>query len=332
MFHIDPYLFFFILIVLNSLAPVALILAIVFLAVAKLRARSGFRITAYVCIAWLVTAAGVNLSVLIPSIISNRTQQQYRDAHTHQVSQPETIDGNQYPAGTTLHMRDDDHSVNSGTLSSPAVINGLPISGDFELPADEGSVDDGRIRNKITGTLTEPRVLDNVPCAPGAFAFSSVEIACTLAKPMTLHGFNIAGGTRFALLHEAGADHITQLSLAAPTLIFDSTYPAGTILRPMGRTASDIGHITQGTSGLVDVCMPAGSQLALGEAHLFGPVDLLYNLDRIELVTGCPGVIDHPPPQKGSIELHGKHYDSASVDLKLQQWSELAPATSTGGR
>ena len=327
MFHNDRYFFLFVLIVLNSVSPVALILASVFLSVSKLRARKGFRVTAYVCVAWLVVAAGVNLSVMIPSIRSQRSLDQYRDAHARQLSQPETIDGNQYPAGTTLHLREDNHSVNSGTLPVPALINGLPITGEFELPEDEGSVDGGRIHNKITGTLTEPRVLNKIPCAPGAFAFSSVEIACTLAQPISMHGFPMAGGTRFALLHEAGQDHITQLSLASPALIFDSTYPAGTILRPMSRTASDIQHIAQGTSGLVDVCMPAGSQLPLGEARLSGPVDLLYNLDRIEVVIGCPGVIDHPPdPRKGSIELHGKHYESATVDLKLQQWSELVAA------
>ena len=329
MFHIDPYLFFFILIALNYLSPVALILAIVFLAVARLRVRKGFRTTAYVCIAWLVAAAGVNLSVLIPSIRSQRTQDQYRDAHTRQVTQPLTIDGNQYPVGTTLHLRDDDHSVDSGTLPVPTLVNGLPITGDFELPADEGSIDGGQIRNKITGTLTQPRVLDKIPCAPGTFAFSTVEIACTLAQPITLHGFAIAAGTRFALLHEAGEDHITQLSLASPALIFDSMYPAGSILRPMGRTASEIEHLAQGTSGLVDVCLPDGGKLTLGGANLPGPVDVAYSPDRIEVVVGCPSFSPRSEDRPdGTFELHGKHFYSGTYTLATQQWSELEPPVS----
>ncbi len=328
MFRFDPYLGFLLIILLTYLSPVALVLAIVFLAVPRLRRNRRYRIAAYVCIAWLVVALSVDLATTIPMTRSMQEQDRYREAHTRQLSQPETIDGNQYPARTTLHLREDGHSVNAGTLPAPTLVNGLPVTGDFALPADEAG-----IHNKITGTLTQPRMLADIPCAPGPFAFSTAEVACTLARPITMHGFQIAGGTRFALLHESGEEHITELTLAAPITLFDSPFPAGSILQPMRSNASDIEHLAQNTSGSLDVCLPAGSTLMLGQARLVGTVDLAYNVDRIEVVYGCPGV--HPSGNTGPagfIDYQGKHFQSGSLDLKTHLWSELDPVPAGGSR
>ena len=328
MFHFDPYLGLLLIIVLTFLSPVALILAIVFLIVPRLRHNRRYRIAAYVCIAWLAVALSVDLATLIPSSRSIQAMDKHRDEHTRRLSQPETIDGNQYPAGTTLLMREDNHSVNSGTLAAPTLVNGLPLSGDFQLPADEAS-----IHNKVTGTLTKPRTLGDIPCAPGPFAFSTAEVACTLARPITMHSFPIAGGTHFALLHESGEEHITELTLAAPITIFDSPFPAGSVLQPMRSNASDIEHLAQNTSGSLEVCLPAGSQLMLGQARLVGTVDLGYNVDRVEVVFGCPGVkLSGETGPAGFIDYHGKHFQSGALDLKTHLWSDLDPVPPGGSK
>ena len=326
MFHFDPYLRLLLLVVLNYLSPVAFILAVVFLAFPKLRSNPRYRTAAYVSLAWLIVAAAVDFVTIIPNIRSRQEQDRYRESHTRQLTQPETIDGNQYPAGTTLHMREDNHSVNAGTLPSPAVINGLPLNGDFTLPADEAS-----IHNKITGTLTEPRTLDQIPCAPGPFALSTAEISCTLARPIAMHGFQIAGGTHFALLHEFGEDHITKLTLAAPVTIFDSPFPAGSVLQPMRSNASDIEHLAQNTSGMLDVCLPGGSELLLGQAKLSGVIDLEYHVDHIQVVYGCGGILPAGQPI-GFIDYQGRRFQSGRLDLKTHLWSDLDPVPPGGSK
>ena len=307
------------LIVLRLLFPFAVAGAAVCFALPSLRSRTSARVTGLFCcaiiavnLAWTLYTGGANA-------IRKAANAPFLATHTRHLAQAQTIDGNSYPAGSDLVTQPGGSRIGSGTLPAPASILGIPLIGKFTITGGDTGTD-----SEVTGTLASAQTIDTLPCATNApIVHSSTGTTCRLAQATTLHGFPLAPGSSAALRKQDGEQFLTNITLAAPTTILDSSFPAGTMLVPMSGTAQSLEHLAAFTSGVLDLCLPAGAHMPFDQAILIGPVELTYNPDRIQILAGCPG-FDSPQPS-GSFTYQGKQFSAGSLSRTSHTWSDLQP-------
>ncbi len=313
------YFSFGALILLRLLFPFAVAGAAVCFALPSLRARTSARVAGFFCCAIIA----INLALTIYTggayAIRKASDAPFFVTHSRHLTQAQTIDGNSYPAGSDLVTQPGGSRVGSGTLPTPASILGIPLIAKFTITGDDTGT-----YSEVTGTLAAAQTIDTLPCAANApIVHSSTGTTCRLAQGTTLHGFPLAPGSSAALRKQDGQQLLTRITLAAPLTIFDSPFPAGTMLGPMSSTAPSLEHLAAFTSGVLDLCLPAGAHMPFDQAILIGPVELTYNPDRIQILAGCPG-FDSPQPS-GSFTYQGKQFSAGSLSRTSHTWSDLQP-------
>ncbi len=213
---------------------------------------------------------------------------------THHLTQPESFFGTVYPAGSTILVAESGDAVESGTLSRPTLLRGLPLVGNFSLSPAHGDTPAGAF-----GTLATDAVINTAPCAGHRpVNYNPTFISCTLAHDLLRDGFHLAGGTFLILRKKAAADDfaLEQGAFAEPTLLFGTTYPAHTILAPgywsLAPNAPSLAVQYAALpgpeqTGIQTLCLTSGTTVTLEGAVLHGAMQIGYMPDRIDVNAGC---------------------------------------------
>ena len=297
--------------------PFLLAAAIVILALPALRRRTGLRRTAYgvlaTCAVLLVCAlpAGVALLDFAP-----------RHSTTHRLNAPRTFGGILFPAGSTIHVWPEDDKVESGTVPSPTVIEGLPLIGDFRFPTGADPV--------FTGTLATPHNLDGIPCAPGPVRVYGPEVVrCVLAQDYAFEEHLLAAGQDMELYRPSeplppGAAYFPpELRfgvLARPEVLFGTSWPAGTVV---GGIKASPGQMAGKPWGEVVFCLPDGKTADIGAATLHGFIAYYVRDDYLRVFTQCDLVPERGYDMSGHVQVGPDrfHIGARLDDASPWEWS-----------
>jgi hypothetical protein len=144
------------------------------------------------------------------------------------LSEPSIVDGIAFPAGTRLQF-DKYRQVESGIFPSPTLIQGLLLTGRFEV--EHNAFANPRI---WAGVLARETEIEGVPCAGGEFQrpdWVSPEILkCRLARDFDFLGFPLASGSLIELYPAYGPKRLERGTLRTSAILFDVEWPAGTAI------------------------------------------------------------------------------------------------------
>lgn len=318
--------------VLSVLAYGALVFAgpfllgggILLLAIPALRRRRGLRRTAYgmlaACPALLLCAVPVLEDMLSPL----RYSLQMRAAR-HHLSAPQTFDGIQFPAGSTVQLSITDGKVESGNVPVPTVIAGLPLVGDFDLL--------GEIDFYVkSGTLAAPAVVNDVPCAPGPIRFSFLDPSttrCVLARDHEFQGHWFAGGQAFEVVRHRQPrpddeaffpDQVQFGVLAKPEALFGTTWPAGTMVGGITDRPEEMTPEADGQD--VAFCLPDGATADIGVATLHGFIAYyVRSSGYLRVFTECKLVPERGHDMSGYVQVGPDRFHIGSRSDRASPWT-----------
>lgn len=312
-----------------SIPFAALVCAIVF-GVPALRRKRAARTAGFASLALAATCPlGLAVSLMLAAGVQTFDIASLANRH-HHLTKPEIFFGTTYPAGSVVVVNEKGDALESGTLSQPTVVEGVPLIGDFTRSAG-----DGPSTTSVSGVLATDTMLHTAPCAGRSKATYAVEyVNCILAHDVTLNGLPLAGGTYVALRKDVQNDDfvLQQGALSAPVLLFGTVYPARTVVAP------DYASVPAGTETLADllrqpvdphesgiriVCLQPGATVPLEDAVLHGPLGINYMADRTDVSTYCAFRIadqDVPAGEDGFITRGTQTFRDGGVDAKSHTW------------
>ena len=177
--------------------PILLGAGILLLAVPSLRRDPAKRRTAY----WVLGVCPVLLLVGSPALmiwLEPYINAYEKRSNHYELSASRTLGGIAFPAGSTVQMSSSSVGrwVESGRVPVPTVIGGLPLIGQFTLNNQFDYV-------FVTGTLASPADLNGVPCGPGPADYyhgeGNLRTGCVLARDYDLNGVVLAGGSNIEI-------------------------------------------------------------------------------------------------------------------------------------
>lgn len=260
-------------------------IAVLSLAIPAWRRKTWVRRAAYSVLA----IDGVLLAASIPVLVWDTHRfldWVHKEAATYHLAVPRTFAGTEFPAGSTVHLRDDG-TPNYGELPIPTTILGLPIVGEFFLGNHYGGTEVG-----ITlATLAVPTLIYGIPCGPGSLIAHRATTQCVLAEEYEFAGHRLAMGQPVTVHRRRPnpPDELASGTLARPELLFGATWPAGTILF---RVTAPPEQMVDGSEpdmpSSIQLCLPPGLTAAIPGATLHGLIGYeIYAKNRI-VVADCP--------------------------------------------
>ena len=189
-------------------------------------------------------------------------------ARTLVLAPSQVVSGVPFPAGTTLHMSEDG-SVDRGVVPVPTAIAGLLLVGEFEIGLQG-----------VTGTLAEPAEIDGVPCAADEVYRDKdwghewpAHVECILARGTAINDHDVAEGTKVAVSSKPSGERQLYIgTLAHAELLFDVTWPAGTVLHATAASPQRLAHAPASPGEDVSFCTPEGQDVSVPGVVLHGKV------------------------------------------------------------
>ena len=145
---------------------------------------------------------------------------------------------------------------------------GLVLENEFQLGAEYGTDPMG----VLDATLAEPVAIHGIPCGPGPLKSQRDTTRCTLARDWVFAGHVLAAGTALEV-YRSPLDEPPKLtfgSLARPELLYDVTWPPGTIMGGVSQTPAQMAHGLEPDGGYIQFCLPPGAMAAIPGATLHG--------------------------------------------------------------
>ncbi len=205
-------------------------------------------------------------------------------------------------------------------LSRPTTFNGTLLPAGSTIQADS----DGA----IFGTISQPTVIAGIPCAAGEINLNPTFTYCVLGRNFIFHGFPQAAGTHIQVRGAAGEGDsriLEQGTIAAPTLLFDTLYPAGTLMAFEATSPSASAHLPAAT-GIQPICLAPGASVQIQGATLFGPYRIDYTGTTIQLTPTC-NYLFSPAPVARATHGHGMSrgtpFTHATYDTQTAQWTNV---------
>ena len=273
--------------------PLAIVVSALVFGIPSLRRRRVARVVGWVSIAIGATCPLGGALFLAESAASKSSESMSEVRRTRHLSHAETFFGTEFSAGSTVLIAEKGDAVESGTLSQPAFIRGLPLVGQFsDYPEHDGTPPGA------SGTLAVDAIVNTAPCAgKRGINYNPTFVSCTLAHDLLRDGFHFAAGTFLILRKRPGNGFgLEQGALAEPTQLFGTVYPAHTILAP-GYWSLDPNAPSLAVqyaqlpgpeqTGIQTLCLTSGTTVTLEGAVLHGPMQIGYTPDQIEVASGC---------------------------------------------
>ena len=246
-------------------------------------------------------------------------------SRTHHLRTPETLAGVLFPAGSTIVLeKDHPDFIESGKLPAPTVVHGYTLIGDFTMLSPEADDRPGA----LSGTLAQPATIAGIPCGAAAININSTFTSCILAQDFTLGGFNLQRGSFVqARLGSEGKQQLEQATLATPTLLVDTLYPAGTMMLLSGGDAASLAHLdARHNAPNLNVCLTTGNEVMLGGARVRGAALLQYSGQSVNLDRFCNlQSPDYDNTEKGMPEadLNGTRFNQGYFTFATGKWDGL---------
>lgn len=171
---------------------------------------------------------------------------------------PREIAGVLLPPNSYVQL-DDEGRISYGRVSSPTIIYGMPLVGEFSV--EEANFSDDGQPFIGSGTFAKPFSYRGIPCAAAAFDVSQIHtLTCTLAQETILYGIPLRGGSRISVyLSRWGKQALKLGVLGRQDTYYGVDWPAGTQVEDelgTGVTA----EILQGLKpGSVSFTLPSGN-------------------------------------------------------------------------
>ena len=304
--------------------PALLLACIVILIPALRRNRIGRAVALFFAIiSGICPLAGAVVFLQFGTIMASDSLNLHQ--RTHHLKTPQTLAGILFPAGSTIMLQQGHPDfIEAGTLSQPTAIYGYPLIGDFTMEAPN----EDHIGKQLSGTLAQPTAIQGIPCAAGPINTTQSFTNCTLAQPFTMHGFSLAPGTIIQTRLQPNGDVLLDsATLAVPTLIYDTLYPAGTSIGPDRDSAADIAHLPFPHLSALFIRLHSKAQITLGDAALQGPLTLHYFFDQIQVENACPernGMsVPTTDPSCGFGLLQGTRFTNGIYNHNNHTWTDL---------
>jgi hypothetical protein len=210
------------------------------------------------------------------------------------LSEPRIVDGIAFPAGTRLQF-DKYWQVESGIFPSPTLVQGLLLTGRFEV--EHNAFAKPRI---WAGVLARESEIEGVPCASEEFQrpdWVSPEILkCRLARDFDFLGYPLASGSLIELYPAYGPKRLERGTLRTSVILFGVEWPAGTAITAE-RDAATLLHAPV-TDYLTRLCVPQGSAIVLKGVESHGAVEIATGGSLIGFWSD-PAVIAEQCPNSG---------------------------------
>lgn len=237
---------------------------------------------------------------------------------THTLTVPQTFAGVAFPAGSIVHVNEASGRPEFGTVPVPTLIAGLMLSGNFRLEREY-------LRDADTiaeGTLAVPTVIHGIPCGRGILVAQDEVTRCILDRDYDFTGHLLAGGQGIEI-YRSPLDEPAQLrwgTLARPELLFDVTWPAGSVIGggitlPPERMAHGFG-----ADGSLQACLPKGLELHAPWAVLHGLMGLTIQGDRLLVSQVCSILPGEPVDLEAYAEVGAAHYGSGERTTRDAAW------------
>ncbi len=208
--------------------------------------------------------------------------------------EPRIVDGLAFPAGTRLQF-DKNWQVESGFFPTPTLVQGLLLTGKFEV--EHNPFTKPRI---WAGVLARETEIEGVPCAPAEFQqpdWVSPEILkCRLAKDFDFLGYPLASGSLVELYPAFGPKRLERGTLRTSVILFDAEWPAGTAIASE-RDAATLLHAPI-ADYLARLCVPQGGFIVFNGVEAHGAVEIATGGSRISFWSD-PAVIAENRPNSG---------------------------------
>ena len=259
-------------------------LALLLLVVAASRRITALRWTGWGLLAF-VGGLALCATPVLQEAWSGHTREQAFARATHTLSSPQTFGGTAFPAGSTVHVNEESGRPEFGAVPVPTVIDGLMLIGDFRLEREH-------LRDADTiaeGTLAAPAVIQGIPCGRGALVAQDEITRCVLDQGYDFDGHVLARG-QVVEIYRSPLDEPAQLrrgTLARSELLYDVSWPAGSIIGGGIALPPDrMGH-GPGPDGSIEFCVPKGFELHAPWAVLHGLMSLTVQGDRLLVSQVC---------------------------------------------
>ncbi len=302
-----------------------LVAAILLLTFKTTRRQALSRRLAYTCLA----LAGLFLICAWPILRMfwrDHERQVAFDAATHHLASPQVFGGVSFPAGSTVHVREDGRPE-FGSLVSPARVDGLVLIGDFRLAAN----DDDTLE-VMEGTLAQPADIHGIPCGSGAVMSQVETTRCVLGRDYDFAGHLLATGKMLEVYRSPlGEPAMLRFgTLAQPELLYDVLWPAGTIIGSVDKPPARMAHGPGPDSLLVQVCLPSGLSAPIDGATLHGLLSYDIQEDRRSVSPVCSMLPGEPVGDDGYAQVGTSRFrwGDRPVPGAPWQWSEpIQPST-----
>ncbi len=303
----------------------ALVLALVLLLVPACRRITSLRRTGWGLLV-LVGISAICATPMLASLWADHEQRVTFANDTHHVTAPQILDGMTFPPGSTVHVNSYIGHVEFGNVPVPTLIAGLMLVGDFTLKKEYL-----RQANTIeAGKLAVPTMIHGIPCGRGALVAQDETTRCILDRDFDFDGFLLARGQGVEVyrspLNEPAV--LQWGTLARPELLYDVTWPAGTVIG--GRIALSPARMAHGDGpqGLLEMCIAKGTSLPLAGAVLHGMMAMTIDGGRRLVSQVCSILPDEPVDLDGNVQVGAARYGSGERATRNAAWrwdSPVAP-------